>query len=232
VVIVTGPRVYSPRLRQSVLTLHERKPRRVLYASLAILLVAALALEGAGRSAAAAWVRAVAGSSMLLWVWKIFRRPGVKDLLSYCLWVSGWMVFAGLWTTALFSGKSLAGYHLMFIGGFSLLTLGIGTRVVIRHGRHPLPAEGRVLRTGVVAALGFALAARLGAELAPGHFLALLGLSGVSWILAWVLWGLGAIAYMARVASPDAPKLAPGAVPRSSSSKLGDSVGSDQLTTR
>jgi len=190
---------------------HERKPRRILYASLGTLLVAALALEALGHSVAAAWLRTVVGSIVLLWVWKILRRPGVKDLLSYCLWIAGWMILAGLWTAAILSGKSLVGYHLVFIGGFGLLTLGIGTRVVVRHGRHPLEAEGRVLRTGVVMALGLTLVARVAAESGPARLLTLLGVSGTSWIVAWLTWGAGAAGYIRRV-KPAAPQPFPAPV--------------------
>jgi len=188
---------------------HERRPRRILYASLGMLLVTALALEALGHPAAAAWLRTGVGSLVLLWVWKIFRRPGVKDLLSYCLWIAGWMILAGLWTAAILSGKSLVGYHLVFIGGFGLLTLGIATRVVVRHGNHPLAAEGRVLRAGVVAALGLALVARVAAESGPTRFLTLLGVSGAMWIVAWMTWGMGAAGYIRRVKHPATTQVPP-----------------------
>ena len=177
---------------------HERAPRRALHSTIAIMLIAALVLEALGRQRAGAFVRAFAGAVALPWVWKLFRHPGVRDLLSYCLWTAGWMIGLGLWTAALFPAKGLVAYHIIFIGGFGLLTLGIGTRVVIRHGRHPFAAEGRVLMGGVVGALGLALLARAAAEFAPRLYLALLGASGTLWILAWLGWGSGAIGYIAR----------------------------------
>lgn len=181
---------------------HERTPRRALYSMIAVLLIAALLLEAVGRPRAGASIRALAGAVVLLWVWKIFQLPGVRDLLSYCLWTAGWMICVGLGASALFPTRALVAHHFIFIGGFGLLTLGIGTRVVIRHGRHPIAAEGRALTAGVVGSLGLALLARVCAELAPRAYLALLGASGLFWILAWVGWTCGAIGYIARIAKP------------------------------
>lgn len=194
---------------------HERMPRRVLYSLLAVLLVTALVLEAMERPRAGAFLRALVGAVILLWVWKIFRLPGVRDLVSFCLWTAGWMLLAGLWAAALFPTKALVGYHSIFIGGFGLLTLGIGTRVVVRHGRHPLAAEGRMLSGGVVGALGLALLARVAAEFAPRLFLALLGVSGIFWILAWLGWGRGAIGYITRIAKAASQPVRIAAAPES-----------------
>ena len=184
---------------------HERTPRRALYSAVAVALLAAHVLEMLGKPRVGAIVRALGGDVMLLWVWKIFRRPGVRDLLSYCLWSAGWMIFVGLLVAAFFPTKGLVAYHIIFIGGFGLLTLGIGTRVLIRHGRHPLAAEGKVLTGGVVGGLGLALIARVAAEYAPQAYLVLLGASGTIWILALLGWARGAADFVARIAKPAPP---------------------------
>ncbi len=184
---------------------HERAPRRILYATLACLIVAALGLEAAGHPVAAAWVRAAAGSVALLWVWKLLRLPRTRDLFSYCLWTSGWMLLCGLWVPALLPLRSLAGYHVLFIGGLTLLILGIATRVTVRHGGHPGTAEAKVLGIGVAAAVGLSLLGRLGAEVLPGQALPWLGVSAGIWILAWLLWGGAAARYLLRVLPSSAP---------------------------
>jgi uncharacterized protein involved in response to NO len=184
---------------------HERAPRRALYATLACLIVAALALEATGRPVAAAWVRAGAGSVALLWVWKLLRLPRTRDLFSYCLWASGWMLLAGLWVPAALPMWSLAGYHVLFIGGLTLLILGIATRVTVRHGGHPSAAEAKVLGIGVAAAVGLSLLGRLGAEMLPRQALPWLGASAGVWILAWLLWGGAAARYLLHVRPASAP---------------------------
>ena len=171
---------------------HERGPRRALYAAVALVLVASFALEASGRAAAGAWGRALAGSAMLLLVWKLFRLPGRRDLLSFTLWGAGWMILAGLWLVALDPARPLLGTHVVLIGGFGLLSVGIATRVVVRHGGHPLAEEAKVLRPAVVLLLAATVAARAAAELNPPARAALLGVSATAWICAWAIWGLGA----------------------------------------
>lgn len=184
---------------------HQRAPRRVLYILLLTLLVAALVLEALSQPEAAVRVRALAGTVALLGVWKIFRRPGARDLLSYVLWGAGWMILTGLWMIAAAPLQPLPGLHVFFIGGLGLLTAGIATRVTVRHGNHPLAAERRVLSLGVpvllLLALLFRVAAVMNVERAP----MLLSFSATSWILGWILWGAGAFVYLARVRAPSTP---------------------------
>jgi len=172
---------------------HERHPRRALYAAVALALAGSFALEAFRHPAIASWSRAVAGSVMLLLVWKLFRLPGRRDLLSFTLWGAGWMIFLGLWLVALVPSRPLLGTHVVLIGGFGFLSAGIATRVVVRHGGHPLADEARVLRPLVVFLLAFAVAARAAAEAAgPGARTTLLSASALAWIAAWVVWSLGA----------------------------------------
>lgn len=177
---------------------HVRKPRRILYALIALAMLGSLLLEAAGRAQAGALVRAVTGSAVLLLVWKLFRLPGRADRVSYFLWGSGWMLFAGLWLMALVPHVPLLGAHTLFIGGFGALSAGIATRVVIRHGSYPIDQEARILRPGMALLLATALVARLLAELIPSARMAMLATSGSAWIVAWLAWGMGAAPRLLR----------------------------------
>ena len=178
---------------------HQRLPRRVLYVALLAMLVGALALEAFAHPTAAVRVRAAAGTVMLLGVWKLWRMPGARDRLSYALWTAGWMLLAGLWTTALMPSRPLPGFHVLFIGGLGLLTMGIATRVTVRHGNHPIVVEQRVLRILVPAFLLLALTARLAAEITPARSFLYYSVSAALWILGWLLWATGAFGYLRRV---------------------------------
>jgi hypothetical protein len=177
---------------------HVRKPRRVLYALIALAMLGSLLLEAGGRAEAGALVRAVTASVVLLLVWKLFRLPGRADRVSWFLWGSGWMLFLGLWLMALAPGTLLIGAHTLFIGGFGALSAGIATRVVIRHGSYPIQQETLVLRPGMAALLATAVVGRILAEMIPSARMAMLAVSGSGWILAWLVWIAGALPRVLR----------------------------------
>jgi uncharacterized protein involved in response to NO len=180
---------------------HERRGRRGLYAMLVAAFALGFAAELAGHPVLGAWLRALVGLVMVTLVWKLYRRPGLAGAPAHALWLSGWMVAAGLVLTAALPAHATAMLHVVFIGGFGLLTIGIGTRVVVSHGRHPLDLERAALTPWVMAALGVALAARLGAEIQPGVAATWLAVSGIAWWLAWGAWGWRAIPALVRRAA-------------------------------
>jgi uncharacterized protein involved in response to NO len=177
---------------------HERRGRRGLYATLVATLALAFAAELAGHPTLGAWLRAAVGLIMVTLVWKLYRGPGLAGAPARALWLSGWMVALGLVLAAAFPKHATAMLHVVFIGGFGLLTIGIATRVVVSHGRHPLDLERAALAPGVVAAFGLALAARLAAELDPARAAGWLAVSGIAWWLAWIGWCWRAIPALLR----------------------------------
>lgn len=116
------------------------------------------------------------------------------------MWASGWLVVLGLWLAAASLAHAVAFHHLVFVGGYGLLTLAIGTRVVVGHGRYPVTDESRVLTALVVTAVALALAVRVAADWLPAraqpHALAT---SATLWIIAWLAWGFGALPRIAVV---------------------------------
>jgi uncharacterized protein involved in response to NO len=181
---------------------HERRGRLPFYAAVAALLVLAFVLESLDHPGAGAWVRALAATPVLILVWKIHARPARRDLFSLTLRGAGWCVLAGLWLAALLPLQAVAAYHVVFIGGFGLLTLGIATRVVAAHGGHGAGAESRVLTRLAAGAVALALGARLAAAWSPEVFPPLLATSGVLWALAWSAWLWRAAPLMLRARPP------------------------------
>lgn len=174
--------------------------RRALYLALIGALAGAFALEAANHARAGGLVRAGAALVVLLLGWKLFQAPGKHDVPAWSLWTAGWMTLLGLILAAVAPPWATTGVlHVVFVGGFALLTLGIGTRVVISHGRHGLPAERAVLTPAVVVLLALALVLRLAAEFAGARGLHLLAGAGLAWVAAWVLWSVGAVP---RIVSP------------------------------
>jgi uncharacterized protein involved in response to NO len=169
--------IREPLVIPGLAAAHERRGRRPLYG---------MAL------------RAVTATVMGLWVWKLVRLPGRRELHAYVLWSSGWMAILGLWMALLLPLHATAALHVTFIGGFALLTLGIGTRVAVSHGGHPIEVERRTLDVAVVACLALALALRLAAESTPARANRWLAASAGVWLAAWVLWGLRVMPRLVR----------------------------------
>jgi uncharacterized protein involved in response to NO len=176
----------------------QRHPRRRAYIPLALLFAAALVAEGYGRANLGSWLRVAAATPILLLVWKLFRLPGRRDLLSFTLWGAGWFLGIGLWFSALVPAHAIAGFHIMFLGGFGLLILGIATRVVVTHGKYPLQYERSILRVRVVALVLLALALRLAGDFSQERAMHFYAGSGTLWILAWLDWGWRAVPCMFR----------------------------------
>ena len=185
--------VRQPLLIAHVAGPHQRAGRRVFYGVLAVLFLLAFALESRGQRNAGAVVRAAAATPLLLMVWKLLSPPARHDLFSATLRGAGWCVLTGLWIAALLPRYTLAGYHVVFIGGFGLLTLGIATRVVVAHGGHGMAWERRLLTPMSAGCLVLALAARFAGELLPDFYFLLLGTSGVLWSVGWLLWAARAL---------------------------------------
>jgi len=171
---------------------HERPARRAIYLALAISLVLTFVADGAGAAAVGAFGRAVLASLVLGLGWKIWRRPGRRTFPAAVLWSSGWMIGAGLWAAALLPLHTVAALHVVLLGGFGALTLGIASRVVVTHGGHGPDREARLVTPARAALLAFALAARLAAEADPGHAPGWLAAAGIAWILAWAGWSVAA----------------------------------------
>ena len=180
---------------------HERGPRRRLYLPLAILLAAAFVADAMGRAALGAWIRALAATALVLLVWKIYRSPGRRDAVSFAIWSAGWLVVVGLLAAAAAAPYAVAAYHVVMLGGFGFLTVGIATRVVASHGGHGIERERQVLTPAVLAPLALALVARLAAE-APGVRNPMLGASALLWMLAWLGWAWGAVPAIVTRARP------------------------------
>ena len=178
---------------------HERPRRRILYLALGAGLALTFAADAAGARALGAFGRAVLASFLLGVGWKVWRRPGRRTFPATVLWSSGWLIGAGLWAAALLPRHEVAALHLLMIGGYGTLTLGIASRVVVTHGGHGPDREAGLVTPLRAALLAFALAARLAAEADPVRGPAWLAAAGGAWILAWAGWSLAARPFLAKV---------------------------------
>jgi uncharacterized protein involved in response to NO len=142
--------------------------------------------------ARAAIVSAVVVSSLQLW-----RRPATRTTLSWAVWIAHWVIAVGVWIVAAAPKYRADFLHLLFVGGFSLLILAIGTRVTLSHGGHGASAEQRSwpLRIGLTLGL-IAMLARIGAPFAAATYFNHLMWAALLWMAGMICWGGYIIATM------------------------------------
>ncbi len=177
---------------------HERHGRRPFYLAIVAVLALSFLTDAIAIARVGPLLRAAAVSTMMVVGWKLTRRPGHRTLHAHALWLSGWAILVGLWLTALLPALELAGLHIVFIGGFALLTLAIATRVTVAHGSHPLAVEPGVLSPAIVALLGITLACRLAAEADPQRRALWLAVGGTFAGVMWLWWGTRVVRLLTR----------------------------------
>ena len=180
--------------------------RRLQWHGLAgLLFFATFWVEGAGAVGPAYLGRAAVATGELWWTTQLLRPPATQDIYVRFLWVSLWLVLAGLWGAGLVPAARVVMLHLVFLGGLSLMIFAIGTMVVLSHTGDAQALRGplwiwRIVGWGV----GAALAARVAAEWQPERYFLWLGLASSAWLVAGISWIVFALPRVCRAADPDA----------------------------
>ncbi|HAM39823.1 MAG TPA: hypothetical protein DCP69_00415 [Candidatus Omnitrophica bacterium] len=160
------------------------------------------ALEGLGWMRMAYLLRAAVVTAMWEWSVPLHQPPRVRALYARLLWISLWMVVAGLWGAGLWPRYRIAMLHLTFVGGFSLMAFAVGTMVALSHA-----GEGQRLQRPmwalwvVAAALGVATAARVLADVMPSHYFPLLAGASIAWMAGGMSWLVFIAPYVMRPAA-------------------------------
>lgn len=157
-------------------------------AGLAVLL-SLIAEYGFGFSAMA-FLRAAVASAVILSTVQPWRLPFARTTLAWCVWSAHWIVILAVWLVAAAPRYRVDFLHVLFIGGFTLLILAVGTRVTLSHGGHGLAQERSSwpLRIGLSTGL-IALLARVGAPFAGFTYFAHLAWAALLWIGGILFWG-------------------------------------------
>lgn len=151
---------------------------------------------------AAMLVRAVITAGVLIFGAEIWRRPTRPGWARWMIWVSAWCVPIGFALAALFDDNHKAGLHVVFIGGFATLTLGVSTHVTLAHGGYAKLRDGRpwvvpVMAACLVAGLGF----RVAMEFDKPRFFEWMGVGASCFVAALIAW----LVYLGPKLRRDAP---------------------------
>ena len=177
-----------------------RRTRVMLHALAAIALAGSFAIEGIGFVGPAYLVRALVVTVVWVVVAQVHRPPAVSDYYVKLLWMSLWMVLIGLWGAGLFPRYRVAMLHLVFLGGFSLMTFAVGVMVVLTHAGEGLRLRQRlgVLRIAVVG-IGVAMVARVTADFWSAWYYPAIALASCAWLIVGLSW---LVYILPRVARP------------------------------
>jgi uncharacterized protein involved in response to NO len=158
-----------------------------------VILLGTFLLEVFGANARLAYViRWVTATAFLVWQLPFYRAGG-KVTLMRVLKTALILMIAGLVFPAFWPEQRLAGLHVVFLGGFTLITFAVATRVVLGH-------SGNSDRfTTTIRPLGFAALLLVIAVIlrAVGDFLPLQRLQFLNW--ASYLWMLAAVVWAVRI---------------------------------
>ncbi|HVQ32175.1 MAG TPA: NnrS family protein [Vicinamibacteria bacterium] len=171
----------------------DQGPRRRmgLYVAIGVALALTVVFEYGSDLPELAYLRAAIGSAVLLVTVTPWRAPAARTTLSWCVWTASWLVILALWLAAIVPSHRVDFLHVLFMGGFTLLILAVGTRVTLSHGGHGLAAEQRSwpLRIGMATGL-VAVVTRVGAGFAQESFFEYLAWAAAFWIAGVAIWGL------------------------------------------
>ncbi|MDQ3266496.1 MAG: NnrS family protein [Myxococcota bacterium] len=141
-------------------------------------------------SARAAWsLRAILTGLVVVLGLKALDPPTQPGLHRRALWLGAWGIPLGYATMALFPAHRLAGLHVLFIGGFTLMLVGVSAHLVLSHGGHATLVRGRPLQLRLgLPLLAVALAARVLMSTDPSHLRLWSGLSSLAFLAASAAW--------------------------------------------
>ncbi len=177
--------------------------KALIAASVALLIVASFAWETFGYVREAGALRFLVASLYIGTQMPAVLKFGPCPFLGRCVRASTWLLLAGLLWPVLLPAYRIAGLHLLFIGGFMLVTFTVATRVMLGHSgqshlfKRPLP----FLTTAAVL-LVIGIGARIGADFMPtmnGRNVHLI-YAALLCVAAALIWG---IRLVPRVLVPD-----------------------------
>jgi uncharacterized protein involved in response to NO len=135
-------------------------------------------------------VRAFIVGGIALYYWQLYKAPKEKTSLTWCIWISCWLIVASFILKVLWYNGAIHASHAFFLSGIVLLSLLIATRVLQSHGPQKKSLENLkrlYVVTGLVILAG---ATRVSAFLMPAYYLKHLGYSSIVLSAAVLLWSV------------------------------------------
>jgi len=167
----------------------EVRRARAWHLAAALLFFAAFWVEARLSVRAGFALRAAASAAVLWFAARAWRRPTLPGLHRRLILIAVWCIPAGNALVAAFPEYRQAGLHVLFIGGFALLTLTVSAHVALTHGGQAELLRGRPRpAVAMVALLALALAGRILVVVDQTRFYLWLGIAASAFLAATVAW--------------------------------------------
>ena len=166
-----------------------RKRQARIHLLAGALLFASFWLEGFGWKVIAYGLRACVVTGELFWTCSFLAPPRVPGFFAKLLWLSLWMILLGYWGVVIFPDYRVSLLHLVFLGGFSLMTFAVATVVTLSHSGEALKLQKRLpVLWAVAAGLAAALVLRVVSTFFPELYFSLVGAAAFCWLAAGFTW--------------------------------------------
>lgn len=167
----------------------DRRCRRSLHLAAGALLLISFFFEGFGFIRPAYGLRALIVTVLMIGTRSLVSKPLVTEQYVRLLWISLWMVALGSWAAFIFPSYRAAMLHIIFIGGYSLMTFAVATMVITSHAgkSERLKRPSKILSFLAVSLIS-AMCLRIAGAFFPSWYFQLLGLASFLWLAAAFLW--------------------------------------------
>jgi hypothetical protein len=146
-------------------------------------------LDPLGLSRWGAFLRAVCVTAQLIFTTKIYQPLPDKNMFNLLVWLSLWSVILGLWGVFLLPAYHVAMKHFIFIGGVSLMTFTVATKIIYTHAGLEAAFHKRMPFMELLGfSIFFALACRVLADFFPEAYFPFLSIGAGVWILGVLTW--------------------------------------------
>lgn len=164
-------------------------PKDILLAAPLFLL--SLILEGYLFFLPGYLLRALIISYIAFKYWNIHKWPTERKWHGIFLIVSCWFIVIASWLLIVFINHAISIKHLIYIGGYSLITLLVASRVILAHGNSGLELEYKHFPYSFFGSiLALAALTRAVAPFIPDSYLNHLGYTGFSFIIGTLIWSV------------------------------------------
>jgi uncharacterized protein involved in response to NO len=187
-------------LREVRTMAEERRPsagwrlRAALSSATGLALLGSFWVEAGDAGApAATWLRALAAGVYLATMIPFHRQSGRPCTASFAAQISLVALMVGVLFPLIWPGQRLAGLHIVFLGGFSLITFTVATRVILGHSGQEALFETRLPSlqlTTVLLLTGAVLRAAGDFSVERPHWLTA---AAYLWMLAAGVWGFAVL---------------------------------------